>query len=132
MFIKKKEITKLKSVPVDPYSMPEPIAIQDYFQRGMAFYARKLYDAAEKDLRRVVELDPKSVDGFYGLGMVYKAAKRNAEAIQSFEEAIRVLREGAVENHNKSEMLRRLALGHVNELKTGDWDMEKEIWHHIQ
>ena len=31
----------------------------------------------------------------------------------------------------KYDMLRRLALGHVNEMTQGDWNLEKEIWKHI-
>jgi len=26
-------------------------------------------------------------------------------------------------------MMRRLTLAHINELKTGDWNLEDQIWH---
>ena len=37
--------------------------------------------------------------------------------------------QGKIEDHAKREMLRRLTLGHINELTTGDWNLEDEIWH---
>ncbi len=132
---KNKEFQRIIPEPVDPSSMEEPTTAEGCLKRGMAFYARKRHDAAEKDFLQAIALDPGStqaVDAYYGLGMVYKAAKRDAEAVQSFEKVLELLRQGSVPNANKTEMLRRLALGHANEMKNGDWNLKGEIWHQVQ
>jgi tetratricopeptide (TPR) repeat protein len=128
---KKKEIFKVKAIVLDPDTMTEPKTAEDFIKRGMAYYARKLYDAAEKDLKQAVLLDPKSVDGYYSLGMVYKAAKMTDQSIEAFGKAVDLIQQGVIENRSKAEMLRRLALGHANELRSGDWNLEKEIWRRV-
>ncbi len=128
---KTKEIAHVKSIPVDPEGMPSPETAEDFVRRGMAFYARKRYDRAEDDLRQAVSLDPKLVDAHYALGMTLKAAKKPEAAALAFQEVIRLINNGAIRTQTTAEMLRRLALGHVNQIQTGDWNLEKEIWHHV-
>ncbi len=69
-----------------------------------------------------------SVDANYVLGLVLKAKEKDEEAIEAFKVAINLINNGKVENLNRAEMLRRLALGHVNEIKEGDWKLEEEFW----
>jgi hypothetical protein len=112
---KKKEIFKVKSVPVDPSKMGEPTTVDDYQKRGMAYYARKQFKEAE-------------ADSFYSLGMVLKAANKNEEAVNAFTQVINLIKSRPDASQVKYDMLRRLALGHVNEIIHGDWNLEKEIW----
>ena len=128
---KKKEIFKVKSVPLDPTTMGEPSSVDDYHKRGMAFYARKQYTAAEADLKQAISMDNESIDSYYILGMVLKALNRKDEAIEAFNKVINLLREHPPSDATKFDMLRRLALGHINEISHGDWDLEKEIWKHV-
>jgi len=128
---KKKEIFKVKSLPVDPNSMGEPSAVEEFQKRGMAYYARKQFKEAEADLKKAVSMDGNSIDSFYSLGMVLKAMNRKEDAVAAFKQALTLISSVADENKTKYDMLRRLALGHVNEMTQGDWNLEKEIWKHI-
>ncbi len=125
---KKKEIFKVKSVPVDPSSMSQPSTVDDYVKRGMAYYARKQFAEAEADLKKAVTMNGNNIDSYYSLGMVLKAMDKKDEAVAAFNQAISLIRARPDAGAVKYDMLRRLALGHVNELTGGDWNLEKEIW----
>lgn len=127
---KKKEIFKVKSVPVDPANMSQPTTLEDYVKRGMAYYARKQFKEAEADLQKAVSMNGSNIDSYYSLGMVLKALKKNNEAVAAFNQAISLILARPDATAVKFNMLRRLALGHVNELTQGDWNLEKEIWKH--
>lgn len=129
---KKREIFKVKSVPVDPKAFDSPTTAQDFVRRGMAYYARKAYPEAEKDLRQAITLDSKDIEGHYRLGMVYKAMKKKEDSIREFKTVIELLDAQSDLSPARYEMLRRLALGHMNEVSQGDWNLEKEIWHRTQ
>ena len=129
---KKREIFKVKSVPVDPKAFESPTTPQDFVRRGMAYYARKSYAEAEKDLRQAIALDAKDIEGHYRLGMVFKALKKKDDAVREFKTVIELLDTQAEFAPSKYAMMRRLALGHMNEVAEGDWNLEKEIWQHIQ
>ena len=128
---KKKEIFKVKSVPVDPTKMVEPKTVDDFQKRGMAYYARKQFTEAEADLQKAIELDPNNIDSYYSLGMVLKANNRKENAAAAFNKAIELIQARTDASTTKYDMLRRLALGHVNELTQGDWNLEKEIWKRV-
>jgi hypothetical protein len=66
-----------------------------------------------------------------GDGRITREARKE-EAIPSFQKAVSLIEAGKLENKDRSEMLRRLALGHINELTVGDWNLEKEIWQRIE
>jgi tetratricopeptide (TPR) repeat protein len=129
---KKREIFKVKSVPVDPNAYAAPTTAEDFVRRGMAYYARQSYAEAEKDLRQAIVLDAKNIEGHYRLGMVFKASKKKEEAINEFQTVINLLDAQTDLPASKTEMMRRLALGHMNEVSQGDWNLEKEIWQHMQ
>jgi tetratricopeptide (TPR) repeat protein len=128
---KKKEIYKVKSIAVDPSTMRNLSTGEEYLKRGVAYYARKQYENAENDLRTAIAMDADPVEAYYCLGMVLKAASKSEEAIQCFEKVLDLLNQGRLKNHDRQAMLQRLAKGHINYMKTGDWDLEKEIWQHI-
>jgi tetratricopeptide (TPR) repeat protein len=111
--------------------MPEPHDLQGYQRRGWAFHSRGLNDQAEADFRRALSIDPEDVDATYVLGLVYKTQGKKEAAIDVFKKAVALIEAGKVENKDRNEMLRRLALGHINELTVGDWNLEKEIWQHV-
>ena len=131
---KKKEIFKVKSLPVDPAGMGEPKTVDDFQKRGMAYYARKQFKDAEADLKKAVSMNENNIDAYYSLGMVLKAANQNDEAVAAFNHVINIITTKNEANAwgTKYDMLRRLALGHVNEMTQGDWNLEKEIWKHIE
>jgi tetratricopeptide (TPR) repeat protein len=128
---KKKEIFKVKSKTIEPTSIEDPSTADDFQKRGMAYYARKDYNAAETDLKKAIQLDNNHIDAYYSLGMVLKAAGKNEEAVAAFTQVINIISTLGGENTTKFDMLRKLALGHANEITQGDWNLEKEIWKHI-
>jgi len=128
---KKKEIFKVKSLPIDPSSMGEPSTVEELQKRGMAFYARKRFTEAETDLKKAISMDGNNIDSYYSLGMVLKAVNRKEDAVVAFKQALNLISTLPDAKTTKYDMLRRLALGHVNEMTQGDWNLEKEIWKHI-
>lgn len=128
---KKKEIFKVKSVPLDPSRIIDPTTAEDYYRRGTAYYARKQYAPAVNDFKTAISLDGNLVDAYYGLGMVFKASDEKEEAIVAFKKVIDLVENKTGEEKVTADMLRRLALGHVNKLTVGDWNLEKEIWRRI-
>ncbi len=129
---KKKEIFKVKSITVDPATMRNLTSGEDYLKRGFAYYARKQYENAENDLRTALAMDADQVEANYCLGMVLKAESKSEEAIQCFEKVLDLLSQSRMKNYDRQAMLRRLSKGYINFMKTGDWNLEKEIWQHIQ
>jgi tetratricopeptide (TPR) repeat protein len=127
--IKKHETTP-QEIP-NPANGPEPTNPNEYIRRGYAYYTLGNYKEAEHDFSKAVSLDPKAIDAAYGLGMTLKAQHRMDEGVKAFRMAIDIIDSGVLENKVRGNMLRRLALGHVNEMTTGDWNLEKEIWHRI-
>ena len=96
---KKKDISKVKSILLDPATMQNPNTSEDYMKRGIAYYARKQYDRAEVDLNTSISLNPDSLDAYYNLGMVLKASFRKEESIKAFEKCIEMIEQGLVMNH---------------------------------
>jgi tetratricopeptide (TPR) repeat protein len=127
----KKEIFKVKSQPIDPNKMGEPTKADEFQRRGMVYYARKQFNAAEDDLKRAISLDNSNIDSFYGLGMVLKAVNRRDEAVAAFNQVLKLVGSNVDANKTKMDMLRRLALGHINFITQDDWNLEKEIWKRI-
>lgn len=127
---KKKEVYKVKSVPLDPTAISNPSTAVEFHKRGTAYYARKHYESAVADFKRAIELDENMVDAHYSLGMVLKAIGRKEEAAAAFQKVVDLVTPTIGGGNVSSDMLRRLALGHMNELTQGDWNLEKEIWKH--
>ena len=127
----KKEISKVKSLALNPLTMGEPVSAEDYLHRGIAYYARGQYDEAEADLKVSISKYGNQIDAYYALGMVCKAAGRKIEATAAFNQVLQLLNNSKGEKSTRNDMLRRLALGHVNMINQGDWNLEKEIWHRI-
>lgn len=122
---------KMKTAPLNPDQMPQPSSASGCLSRGMAFYARRKYDQAQADLTLATQMDPKLVDGFYGLGMTLKAKGEKVQAEAAFRQVITLLETGTELNAVSAHMLRRLAMGEINAMTKGDWDLAKEIWQKV-
>jgi len=106
---------------------------EDYYRDGWTLHgSKKDEDAAEENFRQAIALNPKSVDAYYGLGLVLKAQDRRQEAIPAFQKVVDLLEANPIEDRIRSQMLRRLSIGQMNQMKTGDWDLEKEIWKRVK
>ncbi len=113
---------------VDPEKMPEPDNPGDYLRRGYAFYARSMFPQAEQDFRKGLAMDPEGVDLMFALGMALKGDKRDEESVQVFKQVLSLLNAGAVADRTRRDMLHRLAVGHINMITKGDWNLEQETW----
>ena len=128
---KKKTVKKEVAVVLNPEEMPAPTDFDGYLRRGWAYHARGKQQEAEQDIRQAIEMDADSVDANYLQGLIMKAQGKNQEAIASFKKAIDLIEAGKIEDKAKNEIMHRLTMGHFNELTTGDWNLEKEIWQHV-
>ena len=120
----KEEVSELA-----PEEFSEPKDFEGFMRRGWLYHSRGEQDKAEVDFRRAISFSPDSVDANYAMGLVFKSQGRKEDAVEIFNKAMELIEGGKIEQHSKSEMLRRLTLGHINELTTGDWNLEDQIWH---
>ncbi len=58
--------------------------------RGMAYFAKNLYDNALSDFKKSVEFDPKSFRSIYYEGIVYSVQNKNNEAIECFNRSLEI------------------------------------------
>jgi tetratricopeptide (TPR) repeat protein len=113
---------------VNPDDMPQPEDFDGYVRRGWVYHSNDQEEKAEADIKKALELNPKSIDANYTLGLIYKAQGRKEDAVQTFEKVQKLIEAGEESDTNRMEMLRRLATGHINELTKGDWDLEETVW----
>ena len=113
---------------VDPTEGKEPTDYEGFMRRGWVFHSRGEQEKAESDFRRAISYSPESVNANYALGLVLKAQGQKEEAVELFKKSMELIKGGKIEGHSQSEMMRRLTLAHINELTTGDWNLEDEIW----
>jgi tetratricopeptide (TPR) repeat protein len=123
----KKETFPTPLVP-DPAQI-NPQTAADYARRGWLHFSRQQYLEAQSDLETAISLDT-NVDFFYSLGLILRARGKNAEALAAFEKALALVTDS--ENQQRTTMLRRLTLGQINMIKSGDWNLEKEVWKRIR
>ena len=117
--------------PEEPVDSIEVKTADDLFRQGWIQHSRdKEEQAAEESFRRAITLDHNKVDAYYGLGLVQKAQGKHREAVDTFQTVVEKIESGMIDDRVRSEMLRRLTLGHINMLKSGDWGLEEEIWQH--
>jgi len=126
---KKKSVETEETAAIDPNEFKEPTDYDGFMQRGWAYHARGNQDQAESDFRRALSYSPESVDANYALGLVMKSQGNQEGAVELFNKSMELIKQGKIEDHSQSEMMRRLTLGHINELTTGDWNLEDQIWH---
>jgi tetratricopeptide (TPR) repeat protein len=126
---KKKSFEEKETTAIDPNESRVPTDYDGFMQRGWANHARGNQDKAESDFRRALSYSPESVDANYALGLVMKSQGNYEEAVELFTQAMELINQGKIDHHSQSEMMRRLSLAHINELTTGDWNLEDQIWH---
>ena len=127
-FRKKPKEEEVSAHRLDPTQTTNPQTAAEYLQRGRAYHAREEYQKAEDDFRQAISLDTHDLESHFALGLTLKVRGRKDEAASSFEHVLKRLEEGAIEEPARATMLKRLTVGHINELQKGDWDLEKEIW----
>jgi tetratricopeptide (TPR) repeat protein len=66
-----------------------------YLARGVGnYYLPPMFgggpDAAIQDIRKSIELEPKSADAYLWLGLALRKANRNADARKAFEQSLKL------------------------------------------
>ena len=115
-------------------SVPDPAAMKvetaaDYLQRGWLYYSHQKFDLAIADFQYVLKTDPDNVDTLYGLGLTQKASGASPQALATFGQVLKLVPK--ISDHQKESVLARLVKGHINQIKTGDWNLEKEVWNYV-
>ncbi len=97
----------------------------EFLLRGWGHRVKHRLTEAEADFQRVLQAEPKNVTAQFGIAQVYMEQGSKDEAIKAFNQAAKLLDDGALSaDPVRSSMLRRAALGHAVHLKTGAWDLE--------
>ena len=109
----------------------KPQNVENFLDQGWSFHTQEKNDtAAEESFRSAISLNPKSVDAYYGLGLVLKAQGRRQESIDNFKKVIELIEANPTDEQSNGEMMRRLSMAHINHMESGDWGLEGEIWKH--
>lgn len=112
--------------PGEPAEPGAPQTAEEFIESGWQHYSKKEYYRAEADFQKALDLDPNNPDTVYALGMTYQASGRQAEAIRTFEKTIQMLESAEENDFVRAHMMTRLANGHINRMKTGDWNLDAE------
>jgi tetratricopeptide (TPR) repeat protein len=103
----------------------KPASIDAKCNLGWGYYGERQYDQAVEVFQEALKLDAGSVDALWGLGLSLKEGGRHEEAIPVFAKLMRLAPQK--EPGARGTMLARLARGHINQIKTGDWDLDEEL-----
>ncbi len=103
-----------------------PTTPADYLQRGWLFLSGKDPEKALNDFHKALEQDAENPDVYYAIALALKTLGKNAEAVEKFNKVLTLV--GNSTNQSTRQMLTRLTHGHINQINSGDWNLEKEIW----
>jgi tetratricopeptide (TPR) repeat protein len=125
----------MAKTPIIKTNIPDPALLNpknndELVERGWLFYSHKDYVKAEIDLLKALDESPDNPDILYALGLNYKASGNNKKALESFDNATGVL--DKLEDRVRARMLLRLIHGQINQIRDGNWNLEKEIWHYVR
>jgi tetratricopeptide (TPR) repeat protein len=112
----------------DPKTIDKNASASDLVAKGWSNHASGIEEDAEGFFRAAFEKDGRSIEALYGLALVLKSQGRRKEAVKTFKQLIDLLEAQVISDKVRSTMLKRLAKAHVNEIETGDWNLEEEIW----
>ena len=101
----------------------------DYTKRGWMYFSRKQYDLATEDFRHVLTSEASNIDTWYALGLSLKVSGAPSKAVEAFEKVLGLLDQ--LEDKQRANILMRLTHGQINQMKTGDWNLEKEVWKRV-
>jgi len=113
----------------NPQAMPEemkPETATDYVQRGWLFYSQKKYEQAIKDYNEALSREPDTLDTHYALALALKYSGQTKLAAEEFTRVIDLAY--SLDDRIQAIMITRLAKGHINEMQSGDWGLEEELW----
>lgn len=90
---------------------------------GWELYSLRHYKAAIEVLEAAQKLAPDDAEIAYVLGLSLKQVKEDSRAVKAFQSAAK--NADRLDNKLRGSMLKRMAQGQVNFIKSGDWEMER-------
>jgi len=112
----------------DLKSIKKNESVNELIAKGWSYHANGAEEDAENYFRAAAEKDGRSIEAHFGLALVLKSQGRRKEAASTFDQVVALLDKHVISDKGRSTMLRRLAKAHINEIETGDWNLEAEIW----
>lgn len=103
-----------------------PVTSAEFALLGWEYYSHRDFQKAEDALREALRIDQDNLDALFALGLVYKAAQDQTRAVETFKQVASAAQ--YLENHTRGTMIHRLAVGHIHDMETGNWNLEREIW----
>ena len=101
-----------------------PTSVEAQSNLGWGYYGQRQYDDAIKVFKEALTLDNAFIDAQYGLALTYKEAGQGPLAVPYFETVVKLASQ--MENVVRGTMLARLARGHINQIKVGNWHLEAD------
>lgn len=101
-----------------------PASVDAQCNLGWGYYGDHRYEDAIPVFREALRLDADSVDASYGLALSLKEAGAGEEAVSAFEKVVKLAPQK--EEGPRGRMLARLARGHINQIRTGDWNIDMD------
>jgi Flp pilus assembly protein TadD len=103
-----------------------PDDVDAWLRLGWARYGADHPIPAEQAFERAAALRPDDPEPPFGLGLALKRQVKKEPAIRAFRRAADLT--PSLTDRARASILRRLALGHINYLERGEWDLEREVW----
>ena len=75
---------------------------QDYIRSGNKFYADSLFEKAEVEYRKALEINSASTDALYNLGNAYRKSGDNANAVATYQQVIELFPNTEKANRSQS------------------------------
>ena len=102
-----------------------PNSAEAYCNLGWGYYGQRKHDDAIKAFQQALALDRNLTDGHYGLGLALKESGAGPDAVAEFEAVMKLAPQD--QNTVRGTMLGRLAQGHINQIKGGDWSIDTDL-----
>src|SRR5712692_317294 len=104
-----------------------PNSAEAYSNLGWGYYGQRKYEGAATAFRQALSLDRNLTDAHYGLGLTLKESGAGQDAVAEFEAVVKLAPQD--QNAVRGQMVARLARGHINRIKSGDWGLDADIFH---
>ena len=115
-----------KRKPVAPPLPPALLESQAPLDRAWAAYGAQDLAQAQRLVQGLLEQAPQDVEACYLGGLVGRAQGDGVRAQAAFQMVVD--QHALIEDRTRGRMLRRLAVGHLNQIAHGAWDLEPETW----
>jgi len=102
-----------------------PQELSNYLRLALALYEEANYEEALTTLRNASAAFQDNYEVAYAMGLISKKMGNTNEAQKFFQDVIRLSEE--IADQTRARMLRRFAVGHVNMIENGDWNLKGEV-----